>query len=222
MNNSLKEIRKSRGWTLKKLSERSGVPLSTIGNFENGKVGVSLPVLKKLAFALEVSLDRLLAYHEGSREWIMRKNSDLALGDGWQTDGMRRWQKIPVVSWARAGRAVDYNDLRSQIDESLMIPDCRDENAFALIIEGDSMEPDFHDGDRVILSPNRELRSGDFAAARFADGCGVVFKRFRRSGIDGSKVILESLNPIYSPIEKVITDFLFIYPAISQYRFLRR
>ena len=84
------------------------------------------------------------------------------------------------------------------------------------------MEPDFHDGDRVILSPNRELRSGDFAAARFADGCGVVFKRFRRSGIDGSKVILESLNPIYSPIEKVITDFLFIYPAISQYRFLRR
>jgi transcriptional regulator with XRE-family HTH domain len=61
MKNSLKKIRKLKGWTLKELSERSGIPLSTIGNFETGRTRVSPKVLKRLSTSLRVSENQILS-----------------------------------------------------------------------------------------------------------------------------------------------------------------
>lgn len=216
MNNSLKKIRKLKGWTLKELSERSGIPLSTIGNFETGRTRVSPKVLKKLSVSLRVSENQIL-----SESLEFQREGDYA---GLLYERERPTSQaieVPVVSWARAGAATDYEDLCTQIDESIPIK-CRDENAFALIIEGDSMEPYFFEGDRVVFLPNSEPRNGDFVVARFAEDHGVVFKKFKRTGIDGNTIVLESLNPDYKDIVRHISDFRFIYPAVSQIRFLRR
>src|SRR5688572_13725541 len=48
-------------------------------------------------------------------------------------------RRVPIVSWAAAGSAKDYQDLANQIDE-LVETNTKDPNAFAVIIEGDSME----------------------------------------------------------------------------------
>src|ERR1051326_7911476 len=69
-------------------------------------------------------------------------------------------RRSPVVSWAAAGQARAYEDLANQIEETVET-DCRDANAFAIIIEGDSMEPKFYAGDRVVFMPNSEARNGD-------------------------------------------------------------
>jgi SOS-response transcriptional repressor LexA len=58
--------------------------------------------------------------------------------------------------------------------------------------------------------------------ARFAEDHGVVFKKFKRTGIDGNTIVLESLNSDYKDIVRHISDFRFIYPAVSQIRFLRK
>ena len=71
---------------------------------------------------------------------------------------------VPVVSWASAGKAADYPDLCNQIEE-LVETDCKDPNSFALILEGDSMEPTFLAGDIVIFAPNSEARNGDFSSS---------------------------------------------------------
>ena len=42
-----------------------------------------------------------------------------------------------------------YEDLANQIEEAVE-SDCKDANAFAIIIEGDSMETKFYAGDRVV------------------------------------------------------------------------
>lgn len=64
---------------------------------------------------------------------------------------------VPVVSWARAGAAeFNYHDLAEFIDETVQTT-CKDPNAFALIVEGDSMEPKFSPGDRLIISPKGGL-----------------------------------------------------------------
>lgn len=210
MRNNLKKLRKAHGWTLRELSERSGIAISTLGNFENGCTGISVPALLKLAHLFQISLDQLLF---GSGE------------DGLDLN-VRKPSLVPVISWARAGSARDYSDLSSQLDEVLP-SECPDENAFALILDGDSMEPEFHAGDRVVFSPNTEPRNGDYVVARFRENAdpvyslGVVFKKYKRVGKYGEKVLLQSLNPIYSDIIKPADEFLFIYPAISQMRYLR-
>ncbi|MBR6460345.1 MAG: helix-turn-helix domain-containing protein [Verrucomicrobia bacterium] len=210
MRNNLKKLRKAYGWTLRELSERSGIAISTLGNFENGCTGISVPALLKLAHLFQISLDQLLF---GSGE------------DGLDLN-VRKPSLVPVISWARAGSARDYSDLSSQLDEVLP-SECPDENAFALILDGDSMEPEFHAGDRVVFSPNTEPRNGDYVVARFRENAdpvyslGVVFKKYKRVGKYGEKVLLQSLNPIYSDIIKPADEFLFIYPAVSQMRYLR-
>ena len=128
--------------------------------------------------------------------------------------------RAPVVSWASAGNARAYEDLANQLEERVET-DCRDPNAFAIIIEGDSMEPRFLAGDRVVFAPNSLPRNGDAIVAKLQDGR-VLFKYFHRTGPEGGRVKLSSENPNYGPLEFEHSDFIFIYPAWEVKRRLRR
>lgn len=129
-------------------------------------------------------------------------------------------KKTPVVSWAAAGAARAYEDLANQIEENVET-DCKDPNAFAIIIEGDSMEPKFYAGDRIIFAPNLEPRNGDAVVAKLSDGR-VYFKYFYRTGPEGTKVKLASENPNYNPMEFERDELVFVYPAWEVKRRLRR
>jgi len=104
-----------------------------------------------------------------------------------------RTRRAPVVSWAAAGQARAYEDLANQIEETVET-ECRDANAFAIIIEGDSMEHKFYAGDRVVFAPNSEPRNGDAVVAKLQDGR-VLFKYFYRTGPEGGRIKLVSENP---------------------------
>jgi SOS-response transcriptional repressor LexA len=129
-------------------------------------------------------------------------------------------RKAPVVSWAAAGQARAYEDLANQMEESVET-DCKDPNAFSIILEGDSMETKFLAGDRVVFAPNMEPRNGDAVVAKLTDGR-VLFKYFSRTGQEGSRIRLSSENPNYGPQEFEKSDFVFIYPAWEVRRKLRR
>ena len=129
-------------------------------------------------------------------------------------------KRTPVVSWAAAGVARAYEDLANQMEESVDT-DCKDPNAFAIIIEGDSMEEKFFAGDRVIFAPNLEPRNGDACIVKLTDGR-VLFKYFYRTGPEGSRVKLVSENQNYNPIELDRTEIEFIYPAWEVKPRLRR
>lgn len=129
-------------------------------------------------------------------------------------------RRVPIVSWAAAGSARDYQDLASQIDEQVETGS-KDPNAFAIFIEGDSMEPMFFAGDRVIFAPNQEPRNGDAVLAKLQDGR-VYFKWYHRTGPEGARVRLSSQNQNYAPMEFGREEFAFIYPAWEVKRLLRR
>ncbi len=129
-------------------------------------------------------------------------------------------RRVPIVSWAAAGSARDYQDLANQIDE-MVETNSRDQNAFAVILEGDSMEHKFFAGDRVVFAPNLEPRNGDAVLAKMADGR-VFFKWYHRTGPEGIKIKLSSENSNYGPMEFNQEDFTFIYPAWEVKRLLRR
>jgi phage repressor protein C with HTH and peptisase S24 domain len=113
-----------------------------------------------------------------------------------------------------------YMDLAHQIMETVET-DCRDPNAFAMIIEGDSMEPEIRAGDRVIFAPNLEPRNGEPAVVKLVDGR-VYVKTFHTTGPQGSQVRLTSINPNYVPMEFDKKDVLFVYPAWELKRRFRK
>jgi len=60
VNTRLRSTRREKGVSLKKLSEMTGIGLSTIGNYETGKYPISQEFLSRIAATLDVTVDYLL------------------------------------------------------------------------------------------------------------------------------------------------------------------
>ncbi|HEX7861043.1 MAG TPA: S24 family peptidase [Verrucomicrobiae bacterium] len=138
-----------------------------------------------------------------------------------RTDPMvyRVKRKVPVVGYVAGAnflsdRSFNYADIANQIEEYIETTS-RDPNAVALIVEGDSMEPQICAGDKIVVAPNSEPRNGKPVVARLAKEGSVVIKIFHRSGPEGKTIRLESRNKEYSDIVKDISEFRFIYPVVK-------
>lgn len=70
----------------------------------------------------------------------------------------------------------------------------------SLLVNGDSMEPKFYDGDIIEYHPQPELENGEIGV--FAVNGGITMKKFRRN----SDIRLESLNTKYEDIVIKETD----------------
>ncbi len=198
----------SHGLSVPQFAKKIGEDDRTVRTWKNGEVIPRPDKLKKITDFFGVTAEQLL---DEAKYVNVRPAPKLK--------GLRR---VPVVASMRAGIldtiASDYEDIASQIDE-VIETDCQDENAFALIVEGDSMEPRFFAGDRIIVAPNYEPRNGDPVCARLEKDGKTVFKIFRQSG---DTIRLESLNPDYKPEEFHKEAFRWIYPAVDMKAKLRR
>ncbi|GAA5482079.1 hypothetical protein Hsar01_01294 [Haloferula sargassicola] len=113
-----------------------------------------------------------------------------------------------MIGWAHAGEAVAYEELPG--DWQNRIPtECRDPKAFAVSLEGDSMAPEFRDGQLLVLMPSEEAYSGCFVVCRFKDD-GVLFRRIEFAG---EEIVLHPLNPRYDSRSYPREAFAWIYPV---------
>lgn len=67
--------------------------------------------------------------------------------------------------------------------------------AFALIIDGASMEPEFKTGDKVIIDPGVKPRPGDYVVAK-CNGDEGTFKKYRPRGLNQSGIEMFELVPL--------------------------
>ncbi|MBE7158063.1 MAG: LexA family transcriptional regulator [Rhodospirillales bacterium] len=117
---------------------------------------------------------------------------------------------VPLVSWAQAGRSVEYDELPTTWQKKVLT-DMSDPMAFAVMLAGDSMEPRYQAGDVAFLEPSRPLRQQDLVIARLKDG-DVTFKIYHRTG---DMVRLASYNPAYLPFEVPVADIVWAYGVHS-------
>jgi SOS-response transcriptional repressor LexA len=120
----------------------------------------------------------------------------------------RRERLIPVTSWAHAGEATSYEELPKHWQDQIPT-ECQDEHAFAVRLEGPSMEPKFSEGDLLILQPGKEPYSGCLAVCRFKND-GVVFRRVE---FQPDAIRLIALNPAYPTDTYPRESFAWIYPV---------
>jgi SOS-response transcriptional repressor LexA len=211
----IRGTREANELTQQQLADKSGVSIRTIQNWENGTGNDPQPVkLGKVAKTLNVAPAYLMGDDSAVQDRTAPPKGNAQIL-GAVSDSKKR--KIPVISWAAAGRGGNYSDMEAQIDE-YMEADCSDANAYALIIEGDSMMPRYEPGDRVIFLPNDEPRNGDVVVARLSDTGEVFFKIYHTTGKKNDVVRLTSYNPAYPEMEYPRKAFRFIHPMLEMRR----
>jgi len=117
--------------------------------------------------------------------------------------------RIPVISWVQAGGWSDAEDSfhPGHADDWHITVETAHQNAFALVIHGDSMEPEFYENEIITIDPGKDPKNGDFIVAK--NGNEATFKQLV---IDGSSVFLKPLNSRY-PI-KDMTGLSFVIVGV--------
>lgn len=154
---------------------------SRVSRYETGNRSPSKQTIEKMARVLHVSVEQLTSRFRNVEPAVMRAG-----------------RAVPLISWVQAGHWHEPEDqFRPGEGEGEPVPSStKDENAFALRVIGASMEPEFREGDIIIVSPNTEPVTGDFVIAKVADE--VTFKQLH---IYLNKLVLKPLNEAFEPIE---------------------
>jgi phage repressor protein C with HTH and peptisase S24 domain len=106
-------------------------------------------------------------------------------------------REIPLIGFAEAGTQGFFDDGGFPVGggwEAVRFPGLEDENAYALEVSGDSMQPLYRDGDVIIVSPAAGIRRGDRVVLKTLDGEVMAKELSRRTA---RRVELASLNPDY-------------------------
>lgn len=122
----------------------------------------------------------------------------------------RRGQIAPLIGFAEAGADGFFDDAGFPVGsgwEDVRFPGLEDESVYALEISGDSMEPAYRAGDRIIVSPDAQVKRGDRVVVKTNKG-EVMAKELGRK--TSSKIELLSLNPRHKPREFAAKDIAWI------------
>ncbi len=182
----LAKIRGKLGITQHDLAEKLGISRQHLSKLENSPG----PLTPKLARRVAEVFRNLGMPQAGPRSGI---------------------RAIPVRSWAQAGIGVDFEELPLDWQKQIAT-DCPDEQAFAVEIQGDSMEPKYLQGDIAVLMPAHQPRNGSLVVARLEEG--VVFKVFTVRDQSPIRICsFTSYNPVFQPIEVSESKVIWNYPV---------
>ncbi len=208
---NIRRLRNARGWKILELATRVDSDVGNISRLERGKQGYSDEMLRKLASALGCTV------------------ADFFSSGGDQSNvtamplGTRR---IPLISYVQAGRMTEAVDPYAIGDAAeWMLTDLDlSANAFALKIKGDSMLPEFREGDVVIIDPAVQPRPGDFVVAKNSEN-EATFKKYRPRGVNehGQQVFeLVPLNQDYETLRSDYSPIAIIGTMIEHRRFRKK
>ena len=234
----IKTFRKSAGFTQDELAKRLNTTKQTISRYEKGDRKANQDMLFELCDIFGVSIDdffpsqnetlqspttspiqtiydqlhqprqaKVLNYAE--RQLKEQRNEE-------ETRENEVSEVIQIYSYdyydhpASAGTGQYLNDVRV---ERIELPVDIDAD-FVIPIKGDSMEPDYHDGDLVFIQTSVDLNDGVIGVFNY-NGDAYI----KQLVIDEDQAYLHSLNPAYKdmPITPE-TDFRIIGEVVDLYR----
>jgi len=123
-------------------------------------------------------------------------------------------RSVPLIGWAQAGQSGFFDDAgfpKGHGWEEIAFPDLSDTHAYALEIAGDSMQPVYRDGDRILVSPSANLRRGDRVVVKTSAG-EVMAKQLGR--LTAQRIELKSLNAAYEDRSFALDELAFVHRVI--------
>jgi phage repressor protein C with HTH and peptisase S24 domain len=125
-----------------------------------------------------------------------------------------RTRMVPLIGMAQAGSRGYFDDAGFPAGngwEEIAFPELADEHAYALEITGDSMQPVYRDGDRIVVSPSTNARRGDRVVVKTVAG-EVMAKLLHR--MTAQRIELKSLNPEYEDRAFALNEIIFVHRII--------
>ena len=164
--------------TQQQLGDKIGANKASMSQWENGVYTPDAKNLSELAKALSVSVFWLM---DGKGD-PAGQNLEIAPPD---------IHRIPVISYVQAGIWTETSEIREYDGNLVYITTDLElgERAFAIELKGHSMEPEFVEGDIVLIDPDEHPHPGDFVVAKNGEEA-ATFKKYRPRGIgeDGQEV----------------------------------
>ena len=248
LGNSIKEVRKSKKLTQKKLAELTGFKQNTISNHENGNRQLDEKDIRIYAQALEVSPQYLFDLAKPSsieitpttspiqsiydqlepprqvkvltfaeRQLNEQKNEEETKIN--EVSEVISLYQVEVVSETAAACGFNYGFGYDDTDrETIEIDERPPRHDIATKVSGDSMQPDYQDGDILYLvDKGLTTYNGDLAVIAYGDR-----SYFKKIYTENGRLRLVSLNDKY---EDIILDFppaedthIKIYAVVGVYR----
>lgn len=173
---NLKAIMYEHKKTQADVAKDLGINKATVSSWMNG---TRIPRMPKI--------DLLCHYFNVSRADIMEPHTSAPVA--------YKTTMIPKLSAVSAGSGVLAQE---NVEGYVDIPEAmaKTGNFFALTVKGDSMEPDLHDKDVVIVKQQPDAETGDLVIAK-VNGDEGFCKRLKKYA-DG--IALVSVNPSYEPM----------------------
>ena len=164
--------------TQQQLGDKIGANKASISQWENGVYTPDAKNLSALAKALSVSVF-----------WLMDGKGD-PTGQSLEI-APPDIHRIPVISYVQAGVWTETSEIREYDGNLVYITTDLElgDRAFAIELKGHSMEPEFVEGDVVLIDPDEHPHPGDFVVAKNGEEA-ATFKKYRPRGIgeDGQEV----------------------------------
>ncbi len=188
---------KGRGFTQKRLSIESGLAQNTISFIVNGRTKPDTDSLEKISRALGITLEQFWAGPPGVREIPL----PMPVYDmkGVRVGELSR-ERIPLLTNIPAGPWMSWIDTYQpgEGEEYIERGSVAGQHVVAIRVRGDSMEPELHNGDVLVLNPEIAFyapqKKGRIGVVKYNDD----FK-IRRVHItpDGNSYLLEPANRAY-------------------------
>ena len=176
--------RRELDMTLEEVGEKVGVTKSTIQRYEAGLITTpKIAVLESIARALSLDSSLLTGKKTTLPENAMPVNSG------------NPKIAIPILGNVAAGEGAfaDSNVIGYIMEDRNSLSSA--EEYCYLVVKGDSMYPEFKDGDKVLVKCCPSAESGDYAVVMVDDDNGIVKKIEYGNGY----IMLHSVNPMYPP-----------------------
>lgn len=248
LGSSIKEVRKSKKLTQKKLAELTGFKQNTISNHENGNRQLDEKDIRIYAQALEVSpqylfdlgkpssieitpttspiqsiYDQLEPPRQGKvltyaeRQLNEQKNEEETKIN--EVSEVISLYQVEVVSETATACGFNYGFGYDDTDrETIEVDEQPPRHDIATKVSGDSMQPDYQDGDILYLvDKGLTTYNGDLAVIAYGDR-----SYFKKIYTENGRLRLVSLNDKY---EDIVLDFppaedthIKIYAVVGVYR----
>lgn len=163
------QVLREKNITPKELSEKTGIPKSSISQYMSGYAKPKQDRIYLISKALDINPTWLLGYDVDIN--IVKQNEGIGV-------------KIPILGTVIAGIPVTaVEDIIGYEEINEKMARCGD--YFALEIKGDSMEPKMSKGDIVIVKQQNTVENGQIAIVLVnGDEATVKKVRFRDNGIE--------------------------------------
>ncbi|MDT2471898.1 XRE family transcriptional regulator [Enterococcus avium] len=199
-------LRERKNWTQTELSQELGMKTyTTVSKWESDENFPKGKDLKKLAELFGVSSDYLLGLSTVSKQddistiynQLVPPRQEKVYNFAERQLEEQNRKVVPLFGTTAANPTeLSYGDINMEDTIEINVPkkaEC------ALVVKGDSMEPEYQNGDIVFYKSQPAVENGEMAIVEI-DGDGVTLKKVYYN-YDDDKVVLRSLNGKYEDRE---------------------